>query len=369
MTAPLVTRLEAELRESSDPARRAEIVARIACYQARVGDFAEARRARDELRRDFGDGRSPSVSILIMCLEAMLLYFSELDSSARDRLVRANLLSVAFDQQPLIALTSAWQAHVDFNQARYESMAAAVTRCLDAIDADDGTALCRISLVLGDSMLFVNELDSSRRWYEQARIAANRLGDQAAVGAITYNRAALHVASARLRSLNARLDKSEIAIIGAEVRTAINYQDIAQLSSLDHLLRSAGIGVLMLEERFEEASAAILKLLASSAVPGESAELSLLYADNAHCLTKIGKLALADQMAAAALSGVREAFDADDRARIFGSLAQSNAARLSAQTAQTYQTSSREALLEHQATIARLHKLLQPFVAGPTTAH
>ncbi|MDP3612605.1 MAG: hypothetical protein Q8R98_12185, partial [Rubrivivax sp.] len=300
MTSPLLNRLLHTLSTTTDPVSSAVLSAQIACYQARVGEFEDAESRRIELRRVFGDGHSPQVSILVMCLEALLMFFKELDPNARDRLLRANLISVACHERPLIALTSAWMAHLDFNAGRYESMAKSMQACATNLDADDGTAACRLALVLGDAFDFVGNSQTARVWYEDARITASRLGDQAAVGAITYNRAALHVSNGRVKRISGELERTEVALIGGEVKSAINYQAVARLKSLDHLLRSASVGALMLEDRFEEASVAILTLLASSAVPAGSAELALLYADQALCLAKIGKGDQALEMAGAA---------------------------------------------------------------------
>jgi len=366
MTSPLLNHLRLALSNSTDPVGRAVISAKIACYQARVGEFEDAERRRLELRRDFGDGHSPQVSILVMCLEALLLFFKDLDPNARDRLMRANLISVACHERALVALTSGWLAHLDFNAGRYESMAKAMEVCASALDADDGTAACRLALVLGDAFDFVSEGQIARQWYEDARITANRLGDQAAVGAITYNRAALHVSNGRVKRLSVGLTSAEVALISAEVRSAINYQTVARLSSLDHLLRSASVGAQMLEDRFGEASGSILSLIASSSVPTGSAELALLYADHALCLAKTGRGEQAQEMAKAASSVESSKFDPDDRALILNSLSEYSSAVGDHPSASNSLQLSRSALEEHQVTIRRLSALLTPFASGPS---
>ena len=366
MKSSLVNRLESEFLSSTDPVDRAILSAQIACYLARVGDFEGAEQRRKGLRAAFGDGRSPRVSILIMCLEALLLFFRDLDSGARDRLVRANLLSVACRERALVALTSAWLAHIDFNAGRYEAMARSMQSCTESLELDDGTASCRLSLVLGDAFLYAGHELAARKWYDDARITASRLGDQAAIGAVTYNRAALHVSNARIRRLSTVISKSELMLIDAEVRSAVNYQAIAGLSSLDHLLRSTSVGSLMLANLHADASNAIHSLIASAAVPSGSAELALLYSDNAHCLARLGSFELADRMADAANSISPEVFDSDDRALLFDGLACYCDLVGKGETAKTYRSRAGSALTEHQATIAELNRLLQPFAPGPT---
>ena len=366
MASPLVNRLERAFQATSDPIEKAVLSAHIACYQARVGEFEEAERRRSELRKEFGDGHSARVSILIMCLDGLLLYFKNLDRNARDRLLRANLISVACRERGLMALTSAWLAHIDFNLGQYESMAREITNCHLVLDADDGTAACRVALVLGDAFSYARQLESARRWYEHARQIATRIGDQAAVGAITYNRAALHVSAARVGGLTAPCNKEDIAFANAEVRSAVNYQALAGLSSLDHLLRSASIGVMMLEGRYEDAAAAIANLVASSSGPGESAELALLHADHARCLARLGQVELARESAQRAKAIQAEKFDADDRALVLDALGQFHSALGDDVEATKFSAGTRVALEEHCETIERLASLLNTHAAGPS---
>ena len=365
MTAPLVVRLESELLTTIDSVDRALLSVKIACYHARTGEFESAESRRVALRKEFGTGQNARVSIMLMCLEGLLLYFKDLDPAARDRVLRANVLSIACGERSLIALTSAWLSHIDFNQGRYESMARALYKCFESIDADDGTASSRASLVLGDAFTFTSDIDHAKAWYEHARVTANRMGDQATVGALTYNRAALHIASARIRRLTTPLDSAEVRFISAEVRSAINYQYVARLISLDHLLRSSSIGVLMLEDQFEQACVAIDQLVSLSEVPKGSAELALLYADQAHCLARLGRVSEATAAAQAATAIATDGFDADDRAVICGALCDYNSTSGQVSSATTWRRACQTALSEHQKTIESLTILLTPFLSGP----
>ena len=367
LIAPLVKRLEAEIRAARDDETRAELLAQLACYQARVGEFEQAERIRTELRSTYSDGRSPKVSIRIMCAEGLLLFYRALDPSARDRMFRANLLSVALSLPDLVALTSAWMAHIEFNAGRFESMAKAASTSLASLASDDGSAECRIALVLGDAFLYGGNEEVSKTWYERARLLANRLGDHAAIGALTYNRAVLHLAGARIAGLGGDVDPMRIALICAEIRSAVNYQAVAQLRSLDHLLRSASASSLMLEERYSEASMAILKLISSSEVPMGSAELALLYSDSAFCLAKMGDSRLAKEMAAAAFEIDAARFDFDDQALIYDGLARYFSVIGNLDRVSELQAMADQSLARHKETIAGLNQLIAPFVSGEST--
>ena len=279
MTSPLVARLVTAINSSVDEEQRALHVAELACYLARTGEFEEAESMRLELRRDFADGHNARVSILIMCIEALLLYYRELSPKARDWMARANLLSKTFHEGRLTALTSAWMAHIDFNQNRFDSMSGELQKCADFISADDGNAECRASLVLGDAFLFAGDTSTSRVWYEVARRAATALGDHSSIGALTYNRAALRVAAARFNNLITPIKPQELSLISVEVNSAINYQAAARLKSLDHLLRTAKVGVLMLMHSYEKAKVQLQELLRSEELADDSSQGKLLLTD------------------------------------------------------------------------------------------
>lgn len=361
MTSPLVRRLVAHIDQCRDMEDRACHVAELACYWARVGEFDEAERLRTELRKDFGDCRSVRVSVLIMCIEALLMYFRELSPLARDRMAGARLLSTGARDARLIALTSAWMAHIDFNLNRYEAMASAIAACLSSMGADDGTADCRVSLVLGDAFLFVHAPSPSKAWYARAHAAAGKVGDQAAIGALTYNRAALHVAAARVRFFGQPAAAQELTLILAEVQTAINYQVMARLRSLDHLLQTLKIGALILQERFEEALPKIREVLLLTDVPPNSAQRALLQADMALDLASTGQAALALQL----IEGLRDtdiaSFSADDRCIIWSSIHRAVEACGAVEQLPWYLSQIDAAAAQHDATVARLATLLRPF--------
>ena len=89
MTSPLVFRLLAEIDAAVDLEARAQLSGELACYWARTGEFERAETVRRQLRQTHGDGHNIRVSILIMIAEALLLYYRELSSNARDRMARA----------------------------------------------------------------------------------------------------------------------------------------------------------------------------------------------------------------------------------------------------------------------------------------
>jgi hypothetical protein len=101
-------------------------------------------------------------------------------------------------------------AHIDFNENRYEGMAANLLNCAGMLLADDGSAECRASLVLGDAFLFAGDAATSKLWYANAQRCATKSGDHAGIGAMTYNRAALRVSTARFGNLRRQLPSKKL---------------------------------------------------------------------------------------------------------------------------------------------------------------
>ena len=364
MTSPLVQRLLGCVQQAQDPVVKACYMAELACYWARTGEFDKAEELRAELRQGFGDGRNVRVSILIMCLEALLAYFRELSPSARDRMARAALLSTASQDPSLISLTSAWMAHIDFNLNKFDSMASAIESCLSKMPLNDGSVDCRISLVLGDAFLFSGLISSSNMWYQRARAAAAKIGDQAAIGALTYNRAALHVAGARLKHISDPLPSSDITLVQVEVQSAINYQAIAQLQSLDHLLQSAHVGVMVLLSQWNEALPVITKVLESSKIPENAAQRTLLEVDLALSLASLGNTSRAVQIVTSLQDSVIDTFSADDRALIWHSALRIGEVCGLSERLSYYKYKIDFALREHRDIVQTLCTLLRPFEKG-----
>ena len=290
MKSPLERRLIAALDAATGPDQRALLLAELGGYWARAGEVDRAEKARINLRNDFGDYRNPRVSVLIIVLEALQAYYGGLSSHARDRMLRASLLSKGLRDPGLISLTSAWMAHIEFNHARFDSMVfelSCASQSLHDLSSPRGFAPCRIALTLGDANLLAGLPAVAQAWYDIGRREANEIGDHAAIGAMTYNRAALRVARARfddLAGVDSGIDRS---LLRVDVDSAVNYQNAAQLRSLEHLLTTARASLFILQEKFDEAALIIPQLLMAQEVPNPSVQRLLLEADLALALAKL----------------------------------------------------------------------------------
>lgn len=286
--SPYIDRLELAIAQSRDPAQHAMRRAELAACLARSGEFDVAEREIAGLRAEFGDGRSGRTSIMIMCAEAQLIYYRSPGEKARDRLLRAQLLSIAGRDAPLSALTSAWLAHVSFNLHRHDEMVRAAKTCLDTISSADHDAASRLALTLGNAFCVAEQPQLAQRWYMKAHHHAVRLGDHSTIGACLYNRAALGTFTARLRAAESPVETDAIVRLHSEVRSAITYQALTKMTSLQPLLDHALASVHILAGRHAEAIELLERLAREGA--GSSTESSLLLpCDLALCLAQVGR--------------------------------------------------------------------------------
>jgi tetratricopeptide (TPR) repeat protein len=256
-------------------------------------------------------------------------------------------------------LTASWLAHIEFNLNNFGAMAEAITELYSVLELADDEAMCRGALVLGDAHMHAGDRPQARRWYERARLAATNLGDHASIGALTYNSAALHVSLLRLSSIQGEAPPAEIALAKKEVESAINYQVAAGLSSLDHLLHSARVGVLVLSRQFSEASNLARDVLAHERIPADSAQQYLLKADMAIGLARLGQFDECRSLIAEIPLDHVDSFEPDDRAMILVSISVALESCIQSELAIDLRMRAVAALDQHRQNVKHLQSILQ----------
>lgn len=321
MPAPIVKRLLDSINSTIDPIERACLTVDLACYLAKAGDFGEANIIKTKIRSQYGKGENLKVSVRLMCLDALLFYYHDTDSRARDRMARAALISRAAGDLKLVALTSSWLAHFYFNQKNIDDMRINIDLCFSSLNEDDGTAQCRISIVLGDAFLYVGNVAESRIWYERARNLAVHLGDQTVFGAIAYNRAALSAFNLRFNELTLSVDPTNVDRVDAEIESSINFQELVGHSSLGFLMSAMRAGILIVKEQYLDAQIFVDQILDNDEFVVPSNHLRLIKSDKILILAKTNQI----KDATLRISQLGEDFDlssdSDDNAIVLDNLA------------------------------------------------
>lgn len=287
--AELLQRIEKLLLVESDQKVRAVLLARKAIYLARIGRFDEAKAITTELRTRFGSGESAQITAWIMLVEAVCFLYENISPSALDRVHRAQFLSLAIKDRALIAITSAWKAHLEFERSDFSAMTVSLRIALANATDDNHDAIARLSMVMADALFLCGNRKHAQVWFMRSRSHAVASGDQASTEALLYNRAAFGTAWLRAERCISRDDSGELALIRLEVASARNFQDMTQISALSHLISLCDARLLILESEFERAIAALELVRNCGPYANYNFDQDLIDLEVTYCLKKLGR--------------------------------------------------------------------------------
>jgi hypothetical protein len=253
-TKPLHIRLADEISAEADPERRAELSARYAAQIARIGRFEEAAKTLGDLRKIFADGRSGRATVWMMLSEGLVHLFQEETKPALDRIMRAQVLGSAMKYPAIVALASAWRAHIEQSQSEFSKMAQTLRVALDnAADADHDSHT-RIALVLFNSFMICGNRVQAQKWFMRAHDRAVKNGDQASIEALMYNRATLGLADLRAEKCSKDLEPERLSIAHSEMESVKNLQPMLTGTIFPHYVELWLARLLVLEGRHADAT-------------------------------------------------------------------------------------------------------------------
>lgn len=253
----ILARLRRDLDCSVDPVNRAELSAQIAAYLARVGKFEEARQLVNTIRQHFGQGQSGRVTVWLMLAEGLIQHYEGLNPIALERIRGAQVLGLAMGYSTIVALASAWKAHIEFERSDFKEMFTSLHLATKNVGADEHDAQARLAMVLSNAFLIAGNREQGHLWFKHGHRHAVENGDQASIDALLYNRAAFLLA--RLRTLNCKetVSLSDIASVRMEVASATNLQALLRVTALQDHVRLLDARLQLLETKFESAIAAL----------------------------------------------------------------------------------------------------------------
>lgn len=231
----LLKRIENELCAARSMQLRGILLVRKGIYFARIGRFAETKAVIVEINEAFPIENFPGINILRMLVEGVLDYYESLSVYSHDRILRADLLSIASGDPTLIAMTSAWRAHIEFEKSNYGEMINAIVRVQSNAGQNDHDAHARLARILADCFAIVGEERQAKRWFNIAHRHAVDAGDQATIDALIYNRMAFGLARIRAESVFMAVDPLNLQVIETSIFSAKNYQTLVDIRSLTHL--------------------------------------------------------------------------------------------------------------------------------------
>jgi len=309
----LLIRIDKSLTDASDPLVRAELLARRACYLARIGRFSEVKQTISDLRLHFGDGQNARVTVWIMLLEGISYLFENISPAALDRVNRAQFLSLAIKDRDLSALTSAWKAHIEFERSDFTGMVRSIRTSIENATKDNHDANARLSMVLADAFFLCGDRGPAQTWFMQSRAHALNAGDQATIEALLYNRAAFSVAWLRAERCLGQIDPEVVVLMRLEVASSKNLQDLTQTTALSHLISLCEARLCILEGSYDKAIEGLQAVRNRGPFAAYNFDQHLIDLEIAYCHLKLGDRDHAAAHFGSSRSGDLANLDIDDR--------------------------------------------------------
>jgi hypothetical protein len=283
----LLQKIDVDLRSASDPATRGKLLARKSAYLARVGKFDEAKALVGDLRRDFANGNSSNVTVWIMLTEGLIHYYEKLSIEANDRIVRAQLLSMAMGDSELAAITSSWRSHLEFERSDFKAMIRSIESTFKFSSPENYAAQTRVSMVLSDCHFLCGDRINGQKWFLRSRDTALKEGDQASIEALLYNKAAFALAWHRAQSCFGTLAPDDLSMLRLELASARNLQDMAGINALGHVVHLCEARLLLLEGKYDHGAAKLQSIRGAAPYGEYNFNQSMIDLEIAYCTYRL----------------------------------------------------------------------------------
>ena len=309
----LLLRIDERLLVETDPTQRAELVARQAGYLARVGRFAEAKAKILELRQVFADGRSGRVTAFIMLAEGLVQHYEQLGSSAADRIARAHLLGQAMRDREVLAITSAWRAHLEFEESKFELAARSIQLALQNAESYDHATHARCAIVLFNAFALRGDRKVSQYWFLKGRDHALKLGDQASLDALLHSKAVFGVAWLRSQTCKGDVSTDLMTMARAEISSARNLQILTGVGAHANYIDLCDARLQIMEGNFQSAKDLLMLIRNDGPYPRGHFNQDLIDLEIAYCDYRLDRIDAAAEAVAQLLPGSFDSLDVDDR--------------------------------------------------------
>lgn len=311
--SPFLIRLEKEFLSTGDERTRAEIDARRAAYLARTGNFDTAREIVARLRLIYADGRAVRITILIMVAEALIYQYESLKKDGLDKIIRAQLLSRMARDLNLEAITSAWRAHIEFENSCFAEMLSsleAAHRCAGLCGSNE--AMARVANIACKIGLLCGETTFANRQFLFGRDKALMDGDQASIEALQHNKAAFRLSRLRSSMCFGQVDAVELNQTRIEIASARSLQHLARITALSTYIDLCEAQLLIVEQRFQDAIEALNRIRSAGPFPVGSFSTQMLDLEISFCLALLERQDDAINMFNSIRMNEVESLDADE---------------------------------------------------------
>jgi len=309
----LLERLDRELRLVTDEVRRVELLAKKSCYLSRVGTFVESREIIQYLRREHGDWRSAQIAAWIMLAEGLLHQYEKLSPLALDRIKRSQALGLTTNDRAIVALASAWKAHLEFETSNFSVMIESLQTALYNARIDDHDANARAAMVICDSFLICGDGKAAQDWFLCSRDHALKDGDDSSIEALLYNRAAFSMARLRAANCLEAVDQEQLELVRLGISSDTNLQKLIGIGAFTNFIYLCDARLLILEMKFEQAIEALEAVRNSGPFADYNFNQSFIDLEISFCLVRLGRIEEARKWFEKVDWGSFDPLDADER--------------------------------------------------------
>jgi hypothetical protein len=362
MRSRFLARLDDELANANDRFSRRCLLAERSAYQARLGALDLARIDLDSVQAENGIEPHVRVSILINIAAGLCYYYEDMSPAAKDRYQRARALALASQQADLQARVDSYIALLEYGSHSFEQMFKHLDDAAESVSKADSETLCRICMIVGQTLHLANRFDLSAEWYRSAKKFANEASDDASMSAILYNMASIwsvNIRNYKLGGIKTR-DESDVAWIAAN--STWNFDKIIGSSGLAVLTPLMKAQMQSLDCKYEEALATYKSTLPSLTIRSIGGWQSWLLADMAWCSLQLGFSEQARTGFARAVEGLKNNHHHDDRAATLTRLAEGMTIIGEIELADSYRAAADQAWASFAALQFDMHALALHFL-------
>lgn len=312
----LLDRARLEASKARDEYSRLIWRTHVGVYHARRGDKNEVAREVQELRSRSSPSeytRAIAAANLIEGVEA----FCEMHFSvSSDKLRRAIAMANSIGEKSLLNWAEAWLCHVLYSSAKYADSAKLATAVLEQCAPNEHAAISRTATTVAGACHFFDGYSSARPWYELARLHAVSQEDDLTIDAILHGIAAFHLNKLRLMELSETPDPGEIRRASMELASSQNYDRLKAPTSFRWMIPLQEIHLAMVGEEWQQALSQIDEWLSALGGSAPERHASILRADRAVCLARLGRADAAGAAIDGALEQIAPDAESDDLAII-----------------------------------------------------
>ena len=206
--------------------------AKKAAYLARTGDIDSAVELIDRIKSNALRKNLDFVAIYATFVDGVIAFYQDHTDQARDKWSRAKALSKAAGADSIRANSCSWLAHHSFGSFDLRGLDENLSEAFQLVTEDDSECLSRLFLVLAEALHLCGDRALANDWYLRSRGQALRLGDDATISAIMYNRAAMDIACSRQELLRNRSPVVDTRLVVLEAESTDNFDRLIGVVSL-----------------------------------------------------------------------------------------------------------------------------------------